>query len=67
MSFTGIADSTQLNMLTSVLNTYCQGRGIVAASRDREDAARLIMSFFQSGITTEDQLQAALASAPRLG
>lgn len=59
-TFRGIANATQLQMLTQILNDYCRSKGIVAASSARESAACHIMDLFRGGATTEKALASKL-------
>jgi hypothetical protein len=60
MPLTGIiVDPDQLAMLTRVLEGHCQARGINHRA-ERESVARYILSEFQSGAETADELMVAL-------
>jgi hypothetical protein len=58
----GEANPQQLAMLTQVLNDFCQQHQIEAIC-ERENAAALIMSLFQRGYETADNLKGALEMA----
>jgi hypothetical protein len=58
--FVAAVNPEQLAMMTRVLDDYCKERGIADASREREDTARLIITLFQHGCHTADELSEAL-------
>jgi hypothetical protein len=58
--FVAAVNPEQLAMMTRVLDDFCRERGIADASQEREDTARLIITLFQHGCQTADELSAAL-------
>ena len=56
---TGIADSEQLHLLKQVLESYCAARG-VTAEQDRDNIAASILRLFNQGLSTSDEITAAL-------
>ena len=60
VSFAGI-DSQQLSLLTAVLDEHCASNGIPPDSIEREEAAQLVISLYQQGWRTPDELKLALS------
>lgn len=56
----GIANSKQLGLLTQVLERYCVGRGITD-QEDRDRIASSILRLFDRGLSTAEEISAALA------
>lgn len=56
MLFTGIANPAQLKMLTAALVTYCRNENIELGTPEHEEAGRLVMAQFNSGVLTMDKL-----------
>lgn len=56
----GIANSKQLGLLTQVLERYCVGRGITD-QEDRDRIALSILRLFDRGLSTAEEISAALA------
>jgi len=56
----GIAYPKQLAMLTEALQDYCREAGIEPGTPAYEDAGCLVMSLFQDGISTAEELADAL-------
>jgi lysyl-tRNA synthetase class II len=59
MLINGIADSEQLTILTKALNDHCSAFGIADES-EREMIAMLVMSLFNNGATSAEELKARL-------
>ena len=59
MLFNGIADSEQLTILTKALNDHCVAFRITDES-EREMIAMLVMSLFNNGATSAEELKARL-------
>ena len=62
MSFRGIADSDQITILRQALDDYCAGRS-VSDEMERENIATRIVGLFHSGMTTLEDLVAALENS----
>jgi hypothetical protein len=62
MPFTGIA---HLATLTRALEDYCHANDISAHSPERDEAARVVISMFQKGWHTADELEIALATVAK--
>lgn len=60
MLFTGIANPAQLKILTAALEKYCRNKSIELGTPEHEEAGRLVMSLFNSGALTPEQLGTAL-------
>ena len=60
MSFTGIYKPAQLALLSKVLDDHCASCGVERSSPDRVDANYLVLSLFDRGARTADELKAAL-------
>lgn len=56
----GIANSKQLGLLKQALERYCSGRGI-ADHEDRDRIASSILRLFDQGLSTVEEISAALA------
>jgi hypothetical protein len=56
----GIAHPKQLAMLTKALQDYCREAGIEPGTPAYEDAGCLVMSLFQDGVSTAEELADAL-------
>ena len=56
----GIAQPEQLTVLTKALGVYCHAAEIEPGTREYEDAGRLVMSLFNNGVTSAEELAAAL-------
>jgi len=65
MLFNGTANPTQLKMLTSALDKYCQNQNIQTGTPEHEEAGRLVMALFNNGLATPEQLWTALHSQGR--
>jgi hypothetical protein len=63
MPLSGIFDPEQLAMLSEVLDDYCTECGIERASPDHEYAGYRLMSLFESGSRTAEELKSALSAA----
>jgi ABC-type amino acid transport system permease subunit len=59
MLFNGIADSEQMAILTKALNDHCLAFGISDES-EREMIAVLVMSLFNNGAISAEELKAGL-------
>ena len=59
MPFTGFHDSAQLSILEQACELYCRDCGIVS-EQDREHVGFLVMSLFETGVTSLDGLIAGL-------
>ena len=64
MTSFGIADETQLTILTRILDDFCTEFGIANGDQAREEIGRRIMVLFNCSYSTE-QIEQALA--PGLG
>ena len=60
MSFNGSTSPEQLAVLHQVFNDRCRAAGIQPGDPDHEIFALRIMSVFESGVQTADELKAAL-------
>ena len=60
MTHRGIAYPRHLSILYKVLDDYCQRYGIAANASEREDIAAMIVSFYELGMVTEEDLAEAL-------
>ena len=56
------ANSIQMTMMNTALDEHCRDFGIEPDSEDRNDAARLILSFFQRGMQSVEEFKAAMAA-----
>jgi hypothetical protein len=56
----GTYNPEELEMLCKVLDDHCAERGIERASREHEEASTLILSLYEKGMHTADELKAAL-------
>ena len=56
----GIAHPEELALLTAALEAYCRKAAIEPGSSSYEDAARLIMSLFNRGASSAEELAAAM-------
>jgi len=63
--FTGIVHPEQLTILTKALQEYCRLAQIQPDTPDYDDAGRLIMVLFESGISDPDELARALRASDR--
>jgi hypothetical protein len=63
MSFTGIYKPEELALLRKVLDDHCASWGIERASSDHEEAVYLVLSLFEKGAQTAEELKAALDAA----
>lgn len=63
MLFTGIYSPEQLALMSRVLDDYCVRHSIAPFSPDHVDASYLIVSLFQNGAQTTEELKAALDAA----
>jgi len=61
MPFTGLTGPNQLSVLAHVVDDYCRSNKIAASSEEREEAARLLLSLYEQGWRTVEELKAALA------
>jgi hypothetical protein len=60
MFFSGIVNPKQLAILTRALDDYCEANRIAANSPDRSDAGKMIMTLYEQGWRTRDELRAML-------
>jgi hypothetical protein len=60
MLFTGIVHPEELRVLATAVDNYCIIASIDRTSHQREQAARLAIELFKSGVQTPDSLKAAL-------
>jgi hypothetical protein len=60
MRFNGIASPEQLALLHQIFDDCCRAAGIKPGDPDREILALRIMSLFESGLQTSEELMAAL-------
>jgi hypothetical protein len=60
MSFSGFADPEQLKILTSVLDDYCREHGIDDHSPERAAVGRLLVSLFEQGRQSREDLATML-------
>lgn len=59
MPFTGFAGPEEIKILGKVLDDYCAEHGI-SAEEERNDIAHRIMGLFKSGMSSAEELAAAL-------
>jgi hypothetical protein len=62
MPLSGIFGPEQLAMLSKVLDDYCTECGIERASSDHEYVGYRLMSLFDSGARTAEELKSALSA-----
>ena len=62
MLFNGIVDPEQLTILTTVLDEYCREAGIDRETPEHDQMARLVITLFNNGNSTLDELRGALDS-----
>jgi hypothetical protein len=62
MAFHGTATRDQLSILRHVLEEYCRHHGITSDA-ERNDAAHLLMSIFERGVSSFEGLAAGLEEA----
>lgn len=60
MPFSGIVDASELAMLTGVLEDYCAAHGIEPSSPARLDAGYFLISLYENGVRTAEDLKAEL-------
>lgn len=65
MPFTGITYPEQLAVITEALRSHCSEFDIKPNSPAYFDTGRLAIVFFQNGITTSEELAAALRKSAR--
>jgi len=65
MIATGVANPSELAILTEVLDDYCRDAGISASDPTREEVARHLLDLFNRGIGGRSDLMEALRSSPR--
>jgi hypothetical protein len=65
MRFDGIVHREQLTILSKALQEYCPLAQIRPGTPDYDDAGRLIMVLFESGISDPDELARALRASDR--
>jgi len=63
MRSSGIANSEQLAILTTVLNDICMTVGVEVESDARDDIAALLLALYQDGHRSSDQYRSALNPA----
>lgn len=56
----GNYDPEQLKMLCAVLEDHCAKHGIERSSREHEEASTLILSLYENGARSADDLRAVL-------
>ncbi|TIO29816.1 hypothetical protein [Mesorhizobium sp.] len=54
-----VTSPEEVRMMVRVLDAYCHHAGIVSRA-EREDVAAIILTHYQSGIETEDELMLVL-------
>ena len=64
MPFTGIANRSDMRVMTEALGIYCQEHRIMNQD-DRDEVAETIVSLFFSGCTTTEALLEALQTSDR--
>ena len=62
MPFSGFADPEQLKILTSVLDDYCHANCIEEWAPERAAAGRLILSLFEQGWQSHEELLGMLTT-----
>jgi hypothetical protein len=60
MRSSGVANSEQLAILTTVLDDLCITIGVAPDSDARDDIATLLLDLYQTGHRSPDQLMAAV-------
>jgi hypothetical protein len=65
MPFTGVINPEQLSVLTKALQDYCRDVHIEPSTAAYNDAGRLALLLFESGITTADELTIALHTSAK--
>jgi hypothetical protein len=63
MAFTGIYKPHELALLRKVVDDHCASAGIERSSLDHLDASYLVLSLFEKGAQTAEELKAALDAA----
>jgi hypothetical protein len=63
MPFTGIYKPEELALLSKVLEDHRASWGIERPTSDYEDAAYLVLSLFEKGARTAEELKASLDAA----
>lgn len=66
MPFTGIADQKDIEIMMEALDSYCRERGIVDED-SRSFTAQRIASLFFAGVSTVEEIMAALRSTDGRG
>lgn len=64
MPFRSIATPEQLALLTQVVEDHCADVGIATGTISSEAVARSVMAQFERGVSSYDDLRAALAVRP---
>lgn len=60
MPFREITDAEQLALLTTVLDNYCQEKGIEATDPSRDELGRFLLTLFSAGTRNPKKLMASL-------
>ena len=63
-SFDRIPNCEERAMLTALLDEYCHARHIAGDSKERDEVGRILMSLYEMGWRSSDELKAMLAFVP---